>query len=138
VLALDGTMSRPQVDEALQKTPDCGEYAVAAFAPVNAGAGTPAISSELARALEGFIASGRPVVLAALGNPYLLRSYPKVTAYLATFSTVVPSEIAAVKALWGEIAIRGHLPITIPGEAQYGEGIQLPASRGTIISVNQK
>ena len=73
-----------------------------------------------------------------MGNPYLLRDYPKVTAYLATFSSVAPSEIAAVKALWGEIAIRGHLPVTIPGEARYGEGIQLAATRGQQTSANQK
>jgi beta-N-acetylhexosaminidase len=65
----------------------------------------------------------------ALGNPYLLRAHPKATAYLATFSAVVPSEIAAVKALWGEIAIRGRLPVTIPGEGRYGDGIQTVASR---------
>jgi hypothetical protein len=42
------------------------------------------------------------------------------------------SEIAAVKALLGEIPIGEHLPVTIPGLAKYGEGIQLPAreSRG--------
>ena len=61
--------------------------------------------------------------MVALGNPYLLRNFPNVTAYLATFSTVPPSEIAAVKALWGEIAIGGHLPVTIPGLANYGDGI---------------
>jgi beta-N-acetylhexosaminidase len=138
VLALDGTMTRPQVDDAMQKLPECAQYAVAAFAPVNAGAGTVAMSSELSRALESLIDSGKPVALVALGNPYLLRAYPRVTAYLATFSTVAPSEIAAVKALWGEIAIRGHLPVTIPGEAQYGEGIQLPAGRGSTNTVNQK
>jgi beta-N-acetylhexosaminidase len=74
----------------------------------------------------------------ALGNPYLLRSYPKAAAYLATFSSVAPSEIAAVKALWGEIEIRGHLPVTIPGEAAYGEGIHLPATHPARNSANQK
>jgi len=33
-----------------------------------------------------------------------------------------------VKALFGEIPIRGHLPITIPDVAKYGDGIQLPAT----------
>jgi beta-N-acetylhexosaminidase len=68
----------------------------------------------------------------------LLRAYPKARAYLATFSTAPPSEIAAVKALWGEIAIGGHLPVTIPGEARYGEGIQLAATHAPTNGVNQK
>jgi beta-N-acetylhexosaminidase len=136
--SLDGTMMRAQVDDLLQKMPACAQYAVAAYAPVNAGAGTMGMSSELSRAIDTLIAAGKPLALVALGNPYLLRAYPKATAYLATFSSVAPSEIAAVKALWGEIAIRGHLPVTIPGEARYGEGIQLAATRGTPTSVNQK
>jgi beta-N-acetylhexosaminidase len=72
---------------------------------------------------------GKPVILIALGNPYLLRGFPDVAAYLATFSTVPPSETAAVKALFGEINIRGHLPVSIPGAAQYGEGLQVSATR---------
>jgi hypothetical protein len=32
-----------------------------------------------------------------------------------------------VKALFGEIPITGHTPVTIPGFAQLGDGIQLPA-----------
>ncbi|HEX3742927.1 MAG TPA: glycoside hydrolase family 3 protein [Bryobacteraceae bacterium] len=138
LIALDGTMTRDQVDDSVARLTECAQYAIAAFAPVNAGAGAVGMSSELSRAIEGMIATGKPVALAALGNPYLLRAYPKVAAYLATFSTVVPSEIAAVKALWGEVAIRGHLPVTIPGEARYGEGIQLAATRGTTKGANQK
>jgi beta-N-acetylhexosaminidase len=136
--ALDGSMMRAQVDDLLQRMPACAQYAVAAYAPVNAGAGTAGMSVELSRAIDALIAAGKPVALVALGNPYLLRAYPKATAYLATFSSVAPSEIAAVRALWGEIAIRGHLPVTIPGEARYGEGIQLAATRGTPNSANQK
>ena len=138
VIMLDGTMPREQIDNLMQKQAQCAEYVVAAFAAVNASRGTVSLSSELSRALDTFIASGKPVALVALGNPYLLRTYPKAAAYLATFSNVAPSEIAAVKALWGEIPIRGHLPVTIPGEARYGEGIQLAATRGLINVVNQK
>ena len=69
------------------------------------------------------------VALIALGNPYVLRNFGNVTAYLATFSNVAPSEIAAARAVLGEIDITGHLPVTIPGQAAYGEGIQLKATR---------
>jgi beta-N-acetylhexosaminidase len=39
--------------------------------------------------------------------------------------------VAAVKALWGEIPIRGHLPVSIPGFAKLGEGLQAAATRTT-------
>ena len=35
-------------------------------------------------------------------------------------------EMSAVKALFGEIDIGGHLPVTIPGIADYGFGIAMP------------
>lgn len=68
-----------------------------------------------------------PMVLVAMGSPYVLGNFPKSAAALTTFSPTTPSEISAVKALFGEIAIGGHLPVTIPAFAQYGDGIQLPA-----------
>ncbi len=133
LVGIDGSMSREAMDESLQKLAACPAYAIAAFAPVNNGAGTVGLSSELSRTVDKLISTGKPLALVALGNPYLLRAYPKATAYLATFSGVAPAEIAAVKALWGEIAIGGHLPVTIPGEARYGEGIQLPAAHPATI-----
>jgi hypothetical protein len=42
---------------------------------------------------------------------------------------VPPAEFSAVKALFGEIAFGGKLPVTIPGFANYGDGIVLPAVR---------
>jgi beta-N-acetylhexosaminidase len=127
VAALDPSTSRPDLDDAVRKLSACEEYVVAAFASVSAYRGSVALAGELPSLVESLIATGRPLALVALGNPYLLRGFPNVTAYLATFSTVPPSELAAVKALFGEIDIRGHLPVSIPGMAQYGDGIQVRA-----------
>jgi beta-N-acetylhexosaminidase len=62
----------------------------------------------------------------AMGNPYLATAFPKMENYMCTFSNASVSEIAAVKALFGEIAIRGHLPVSIPNVAQRGAGIERP------------
>jgi beta-N-acetylhexosaminidase len=63
----------------------------------------------------------------AMGNPYLAQDFPAVQNYLCAFSNATVSEISAVKALFGEIAIRGHLPVSIPNIAQRGAGIERPA-----------
>jgi beta-N-acetylhexosaminidase len=60
----------------------------------------------------------------ALGNPYVAQDFPAVQNYLCTFSNASISEISAVKALFGQIAIRGHLPVSIPNIAQRGAGIE--------------
>jgi beta-N-acetylhexosaminidase len=130
VTSWDPAFSRQQLDESLSRLTSCESYVVAAFASVGAYRGTVGmLGGELPHALDALIASGKPVALIALGNPYMLRNFPKVTAYLATFSTVAPSEIAAARAVLGEIDLTGRLPVTIPGQAAYGEGIQLRATR---------
>jgi len=133
ILTLDPSMPLPQVDENLARFGGCDNYVVAAFATVGTNR-TQGLAGELPHALETIIATGKPVALAAIGNPYLARSYPKVAAYLATFSTVPPSEIAAVRALFGEINIRGRLPVSIPGIANYRDGIQVQATRALRVS----
>ena len=66
-------------------------------------------------------------LLVALGSPYLAAQFPEVQNYLCTFSNAPVSEMSAVKALFGEIPIRGRLPVTIPGVAARGGGIQHPS-----------
>jgi beta-N-acetylhexosaminidase len=71
-------------------------------------------------------AAGKTEVI-AMGNPYLAANFPKIENYMCTFSNASVSEVAAVKALFGEISIRGHLPVSIPNIAVRGSGIQLPS-----------
>jgi beta-N-acetylhexosaminidase len=120
-------MALGDVDAGLANLGSCGSVVVAAYASGAAYRGSAGLGGELPHAIDALTASGKPVALIAMGNPYLLRSFPNVSAYLAAYSTVAPSEVAAVRAVWGEIAIRGHLPVSIPGLAALGEGIQLSA-----------
>ena len=63
----------------------------------------------------------------AMGNPYVAQDFPAIQNYLCTFSNATVSEVSAVETLFGEIAIRGHLPVSIPNVAQRGAGIERPA-----------
>jgi beta-N-acetylhexosaminidase len=65
--------------------------------------------------------------IVAMGNPYLASDFPKIENYMCTFSNATVSEVGAIKALFGEIPIRGHLPVTIPNVAQRGAGLERPA-----------
>jgi beta-N-acetylhexosaminidase len=70
-------------------------------------------------------AASRTVVL-AMGNPYVVQEFPAIENYLCAFSNATVSETAAVMAIFGEISISGHLPVTIPGIASRGEGLERP------------
>jgi beta-N-acetylhexosaminidase len=75
--------------------------------------------------------AARKTEIVAVGNPYLAENFPKVENYMCTFSNASVSEIAAVKALFGEIPIRGRLPVSIPNIASRGAGFDRPAQTST-------
>ncbi|MGI8618586.1 MAG: glycoside hydrolase family 3 N-terminal domain-containing protein, partial [Gemmatimonadaceae bacterium] len=58
-------------------------------------------------------AAGKRSIVVAFGNPYLLSQIPSVPAYLVAWSGVPASQIAAARALLGQIPITGRLPISI-------------------------
>jgi len=128
VSVLDPGMSKADFDDVARTTADCGQIVVAAYVTVSAYRGNVAMAGDYPDFLNGLIAGKVPVTLAALGNPYLVRNFPNAVAYMTTYSPTPTSEAALVKALFGEIAITGHLPVTIPGIAKYGDGIQIPAA----------
>ena len=72
--------------------------------------------------------SGKPVVTLGLGSPYLLERFPQADTWLAAFGISDVAQISLVRALFGEIPIRGRLPVTIPGvDLKAGFGLELPA-----------
>jgi len=128
--ALDPGMSQADLEQVARKTLGCDQIIVAAFVSVSAYRGNVALAGFYPDFLNGLMAGTIPVTLAALGNPYLARSFPNAAAYLTTFSPTAASETSLAKALFGEMAITGRLPVSIPGVAKFGDGIQLPATRG--------
>jgi beta-N-acetylhexosaminidase len=75
----------------------------------------------LQKILDG--AAEKTAVL-AMGNPYLAQDFPSVQNYMCAFSNATVSETSVVKALFGEIAIHGRLPVSIPNVAQRGAGVE--------------
>jgi len=59
----------------------------------------------------------------AMGSPYAILNFPSIRTYLCTYSWLPTSERSAAKALFGDISIHGKLPVTLPGIARRGDGI---------------
>lgn len=114
-----------------QDVAHCTKLYVAAFITVGANRGSVALEGGLNAFLTTLMHGTVPLALISLGNPYLLRDFPDVAAYAATFSTSATSEVAAAKGILGLIAIGGKLPVSIPGIAKVGDGIDVPAKPKT-------
>ena len=71
--------------------------------------------------------AGAKTVVAAFGNPYIGSGVPGIQSYVCTFSNTPVSAVSLAAALFGEIPIQGHLPVSIPGMAKLGEGLNRDA-----------
>ncbi len=82
------------------------------------------LERDMSALIEGILsrAATRTAVI-AMGSPYMAAQFPAVQNYLCTYSFTTVSELSAIRALFGEIPIRGRLPVTIPSVAQRGSGI---------------
>jgi beta-N-acetylhexosaminidase len=138
VMMADVTMTDDDLHRMEESASACEANVIAAFVSASAYKGNVSIGGQFPALLTRLMETKKPLALISFGNPYLLRDYSGVQAYLAMYSTVPPSEIAAVRALWGEIAVRGKLPVTIPNLAAYGDGIAIPAITKIVPSTSQK
>lgn len=76
--------------------------------------------------INGLIAGSHRPIIVSFGNPYLLQQLPGISAYLVAWGGAPASQTAAARALAGEDAISGHLPISIPPYVSRGTGLQRP------------
>ena len=70
--------------------------------------------------------SSIPVVVISFGSPYFLRHFPGVNSCLCAYRPSPEAQIAGAKAIFGEIDIKGKLPVSIPGLYPVGCGLSLP------------
>ena len=68
----------------------------------------------------------QPFVAAFFGNPYTPMFVPEMPAMLLTYDFSDYAEESAVRAIAGEIAIGGRLPIALPGLFPVGHGLTRP------------
>ncbi|MFB0566831.1 MAG: glycoside hydrolase family 3 N-terminal domain-containing protein [Candidatus Aminicenantaceae bacterium] len=69
-----------------------------------------------------------PVSVVSFGSPYFLRHFPEVDSYLCAYRDTPQAQEAAAKALFGEIEVKGKLPVTLPGLYPIGHGLVLQKS----------
>jgi beta-N-acetylhexosaminidase len=86
--------------------------------------GSAGLSQDGSQILANLIhQSGDRTIFAAFGNPYTGISIPGIGTYLCTFSNANVSANSLTRALFGEIPIHGRLPVTLPGIAERGTGL---------------
>ena len=130
VIYVDPRFAAGMSDEVLKAVDEAETVVGAVYVIPNAGkvGNSVAMADATGTLLQQMLDHGAgKTAIVAMGNPYLASDFPKIENYMCTFSNATVSEVAAIKALFGEIPIRGHLPVTIPNIAQRGAGLERPA-----------
>jgi beta-N-acetylhexosaminidase len=114
--------------------PDSYDVAILAlFVRVSDRKGNVDVPAEQAALAEQLYKTGKPVITVGFGSPYLIERFPQAETWLAAFGISDVAQIAIARALFAQIPVRGHLPVTIPGvQMKAGFGIELPANPMTL------
>jgi beta-N-acetylhexosaminidase len=114
--------------------PDTYDVAILAFfVRVSDRKGNVDIPAEQAALSEKVYKNGKPVVTIGFGSPYLVEQFPQAETWLAAFGISDVAQISVARALFGQIPVRGHLPVTVPGvDMKAGFGIELAANPMTV------
>jgi beta-N-acetylhexosaminidase len=103
---------------------------VGLFVRASSGSGRMDLSDGVGRLLTALAGAasrrGQPLVAAAFGSPYVAAALPQIPAMLLTYDFGDEPERSVVKALAGETAVRGTLPIALGGQFPVGHGLTRP------------
>ena len=110
---------------------------VAIFVRVSDRKGSISLPDEQVALARQVLAAGRPVIFLAFGSPYLIEQFPEAPVWLSALGISDVAQVSAARALFGQIPIRGRLPVSIPGaRLKAGEGIALNAAPMKLASMD--
>lgn len=118
------------LQEAVKKAAEADAVVIALFSRLGARKGSVDIDLRHIQIVKDLIQWPVPVVAVSFGSPYFIKHFPEVDAYLCAYRYAEEAQRAAVRALFGEIEIKGRLPVSIPGLYPMGFGIVLPEKSG--------
>jgi CubicO group peptidase (beta-lactamase class C family) len=118
------------------KLPDPSTYdtaILALFVRVSDRKGNVDVPIEQAAVADQLYKTGKPVITLGFGSPYLIERFPAAQTWLAAFGISDVAQISMARAMFGEIPVRGKLPVTIPGaDMKAGFGLEVAANPMTL------
>ncbi|HEX3121500.1 MAG TPA: serine hydrolase, partial [Candidatus Acidoferrum sp.] len=118
------------------KLPDPSTYdtaILALFVRVSDRKGNVDVPVEQQAVADQLYKTGKPVITLGFGSPYLIERFPLAQTWLAAFGISDVAQISMARAMFGEIPIKGKLPVTIPGvDMKAGFGMEVAPNPMTL------
>jgi beta-glucosidase-like glycosyl hydrolase/CubicO group peptidase (beta-lactamase class C family) len=121
-------------------SPDSYDVAILAlFVRVSDRKGDVDVPADQFPLIQQIYKTGKPVISVGLGSPYLIERFPQAETWLSVFGIADVAQISVARALFGDIPIRGRLPVTIPGiDLKAGFGMQVAANPMTLQAMDAR
>jgi beta-glucosidase-like glycosyl hydrolase/CubicO group peptidase (beta-lactamase class C family) len=116
--------------------PDSYDIAILAlFVRVSDRKGDVDVPADQFPLIQQIYRNGKPVISVGLGSPYLIERFPQAETWISVFGISDVAQISVARAIFGEIPIRGRLPVSIPGvDLKAGFGLQVPVNPMTLMA----
>jgi beta-N-acetylhexosaminidase len=131
ILETGATPAQTRIDEAVAQAANNDLVVVSTMnaSSVDLATGQPTASAAAQQALvRALRATGKPVVVAGMRNPYDISAFGDAPTYLATYGYTAGSIESLTRVLYGEVNPTGKLPVTIPRAD--GSGALYPFGHG--------
>jgi beta-N-acetylhexosaminidase len=125
---LDPRSNQMEFDSIVVRARTADVIVVPVYVKARSGSGKFGLPKQLIDWASVLAVQGKPTVFIAMGSPYVLGAIKNGSGYLSAYSDSEVSTEAIAEALFGEIPVRGHLPVTIPGMAGLGSRVAIPPS----------
>ena len=129
VVKVDKRTTDSEYDSLLKEAKRAEMVVMGSFVKRAALKGTVELPDAEARFIRELIDDKREVAIVAFGSPYQIQQFPKARSYAAAWAVEDPAQTAGARAIFGEIAIRGRSPVSLPGFFIIGDGVQVPRQK---------
>lgn len=113
------------IQEGKAKAEGADTIIIALFSRLIGSKGSVDLDPKHIQLVKDFAQCPSKIVVISFGSPYFLTHFPEIDSYLCAYRYADQAQIAAAKALFGEIDIKGKLPVTLPDLYPFGHGITI-------------
>ncbi len=129
VVRVDKRTTAAEYEQLLADAKQAETVLIAPFVKRAALKGTIALPDAEAEFIVRAIAANKNTAIVAFGSPYQLKQFPRAKSYLAAWAVEDVAQTAGVRAIFGETAITGHSPVSLPNFFKIGDGLQVKSSK---------
>ncbi len=130
---IDPRSSAEEIQEIISESDSMQAVVAGLFITWGSYKGSVTLPDTTVKLLSTFFSGNKPTAVISFGSPYLLRQLPQVPSYLCAYASDGLAVRSAMRAVFGEIPLNAHLPVSIPGLVKTGDGLERAAYKMELV-----